>query len=110
MRVKDLREERQLSRAQLAKIVGSCERNVGRWENGESEPSCNFLIKLADYFNVTIDYIVGREDDFGNAVNANEKDDKPPTRERQVLALYSKLDESQQQDVLTMLKALAEKK
>ncbi len=63
-RLKELRLERGLSQAQLAKeinnyIVASA---IGLWELNKRIPKLDALIVLADYFNVSIDYLAGRED------------------------------------------------
>ena len=48
---------------QLGKEIESTRGTIGNFENGNKKPSLNMLIKLADYFNVSIDYLVGRTDD-----------------------------------------------
>jgi transcriptional regulator with XRE-family HTH domain len=68
MRIKELREEKQISQKKLAEIIGTSQRNIGRWENEENEPSYLQIVKLADFFECSIDYLVGREDDFDNVV------------------------------------------
>ena len=64
-RLKELREEKGLSKQALSKAlqigVGS---TLCRWERGEQDITSNNLIKLADFFDVTIDYLVGRTDDY----------------------------------------------
>lgn len=62
-RLKQLRTSQDLSQKQLTTIIGISERNYQRYEYGEREPVASVLIKLADYFNVSIDYLVGRSDD-----------------------------------------------
>lgn len=59
--IKELREER-ISQQQLATLVGTNQANLSRWEQGIVEPSIIECWKLADYFNVSIDYICGRKD------------------------------------------------
>lgn len=72
MRLKELREERNLSQLDVANAIGTSQTNIGRWEKERNEPSSGYVIKLADFFEVTTDYLLGREDDFGNvAVNTN---------------------------------------
>ena len=62
MRIKELREEKKLSQDNLAKLIGTSQRNIGRWENEENEPTYSQLVKLADFFDVSIDFLVGRDD------------------------------------------------
>lgn len=66
MRLKELREERNLSQLDVANAIGTSQTNIGRWEKERNEPSSGYVIKLADFFEVTTDYLLGREDDFGN--------------------------------------------
>lgn len=62
-RLKDLRISKGLSQKQLSSEIGVSDRNYQRYEYGEREPVASTLIALADYFDVSIDYLVGRTDD-----------------------------------------------
>lgn len=66
MRLKELREEKNLTQADLAIKIGTSQRNISRWENESNEPTASFVVMLADYFQCSIDYLLGRSDDFGN--------------------------------------------
>lgn len=66
MRLKELRTEKNLSQEEIAKEIGTSQTNIGRWEKGLNEPSSGFVIKLANFFEVSTDYLLGRSDDFGN--------------------------------------------
>ena len=59
-RLRQLRRERGLTRQQLAGATGVGRATLGHYEAGTSEPGLRNLIKLADYFGVTLDYIAGR--------------------------------------------------
>ena len=61
-RLKELRPEKNISRSKLAEELFVSERLVCYWENGKRECSFEMLIKIADFFGVTIDYILGRSD------------------------------------------------
>lgn len=58
-RLKDLREDSDITQAQIGKILGTTQKQYSRWETGESEIPFHNIIKLAEYYNVTIDYIAG---------------------------------------------------
>ncbi len=60
--LKDLRTERNLTRKALATILNVSERLIGYWENGNRECSFSMLLRLADFFEVTTDYLLGRTD------------------------------------------------
>lgn len=61
-RLKDLRHSKGLSQKQLAEATGLSFSAIGKWEAGLREPSGYALIKLADFFDVTTDYLLGRSD------------------------------------------------
>ncbi len=61
-RIKDLREDANMRQADLAEAVGIDQRTISNYETGKTNPDSFALIKLADYFHVTIDYLVGRTD------------------------------------------------
>lgn len=59
-KIRDLRKQKRLSQTELGKYIGVSQTTVTAWENGRAEPSSGYLSKLADYFNVTTDYLLGR--------------------------------------------------
>ena len=61
-RLKELRAAKGLSQAALADILGRTQQAIGKWEVGRSEPDGATLLKLAAYFNVTTDYLLGLSD------------------------------------------------
>ena len=58
--VKLLREAKKLSQTQLAKALYVSKQSVSNWENNNIVPSVELLVKLADFFGVTTDYLLGR--------------------------------------------------
>ena len=60
-RLKELREERNISQPVLAKELGVSRAIVSFWENGLREPTLSNLIAIADYFDESLDYLAGRE-------------------------------------------------
>ena len=48
---------------QLAEGIGASERGIQQYELGERKPTYDMLIALADYFDISLDYLVGRSDD-----------------------------------------------
>ena len=61
MRLKELREEKGLTQKQAAKYLSMQQQTYQRYERGRREPRIDMLIKLADYFDVSVDYLVGHE-------------------------------------------------
>lgn len=62
MRLKELRKRRGISQLRLALELGMNQNSISRYENGEREADYRTLICLADYFNVSIDYLLERTD------------------------------------------------
>ena len=61
-RQRELRDEKDLSRKAVAKNLKVVERTYQRYEENECEPTAPVLVQLADLYEVTIDYLVGRTD------------------------------------------------
>lgn len=62
MRLKELRKAKGISQLKLATDLSTSQNTISRYETGEREPGIMELIKIADYFHVSIDYLVGRTD------------------------------------------------
>lgn len=66
-RLKQLRKDRKVTQVQLAAHLGYYHSAVVKWESGQCEPSYDILIKIADYFDVTLDYLLGRTEPLVSA-------------------------------------------
>jgi transcriptional regulator with XRE-family HTH domain len=62
-RLKELRKLRCVTQKQVGEAIGSGERVIRNYEIGAREPAFSYLIALADYFDVSLDYLTGRSDD-----------------------------------------------
>ena len=62
MRLKELRKIRKISQLKLAMDLNMNQNSISRYENGEREADYATLIKLADYFDVSVDYLLERTD------------------------------------------------
>ena len=60
MRLKELRKRRGLTQSELAKSLGVSSQTILNWENGIHEPNITQLIQLSNIFNVSVDYLIGR--------------------------------------------------
>lgn len=60
-RLQWLREKKRISRRVLSELCGLSSDAVRRYERGEAEPTLSSLVLLAEFFDVTIDYLIGRE-------------------------------------------------
>ena len=59
-RLKDLRKENNISQLELAKLLNMTKMAISHWESGHSEPSISQLIEISNYFDVTVDYLIGK--------------------------------------------------
>lgn len=62
MRLKELRKSKKMSQLKLAIELHTSQNTISRYETGEREPGIRELIEIADYFNVSIDYLLERTD------------------------------------------------
>ncbi len=60
-RLRDLREDHDKTQAEIAKMLGTSQTMYARYERGASELPIRHLIKLADYYGITTDYLLCRE-------------------------------------------------
>lgn len=61
MRLRDLREDNDITQNQIALMLNIKQNTYSQYENGKREVPINILWKLADFYDVSIDYLVGRE-------------------------------------------------
>ena len=59
-RIKDLREDSDISQKQLADVLGISQRAYSHYENGTRKIPLDILVALADYYNWSVDYLLGR--------------------------------------------------
>ena len=64
-KLKALRLEQSLKQSDVAKALLISQSTYGKYERGDLEPNLQYLIKLADYFNCSVDYLLGRESEEG---------------------------------------------
>ena len=61
-RLRELRRQRRISQVRLAMELNVSQNTIGRYETGEREAGYAMLIRIADYFDVSVDYLLGRTD------------------------------------------------
>ena len=105
LRIKQLRLDNNMSQEELGKLVGISKVSVWQWENGINYPNNETLLKLADYFQVSTDYLLGKSD-IRNINNENEDyriafDD--------IGKDYAELEDSEKDMIKTIIKAFKDK-
>ena len=96
-RIKKLRKEAGITQAELGKICGLSKGTVAMWEVGQREVTFDTLRKLADYFGVTADYLLGFSDETSPAAHEAELVDfmlgPDPAKMKQAMDNFFYLDE-----------------
>lgn len=62
MRLKELRKQKHISQIKLAMDLSVSQNTISRYEQGEREAGYDMLVRIADYFNVSVDYLLERTD------------------------------------------------
>lgn len=100
-RLRQLRLERRLSQEEVARQVGITRSAYSHYEINNRHPVYETLMKLASYFNVTLDYIIGGND--------TKRINRPiETQEDKILELFKSMDYEQRQLSLGLLHSIVE--
>lgn len=109
IRIKELRLEKKMTQAELAKILGVNQTAVGKYERGDLQPNNNILCMLADIFDVSVDYLLGLEDDLGVKKYSSEHNRAALSEdESELLKNFRKLGPFARSAILIQVKALSE--
>lgn len=93
-RLKELRTEAKLTQAEFAKRLGVSFGAIGNWESGARIPRQELLERIADFFNVPMDYLLGREDNKP----------KLTIEETWLVQLYRRADETDKEAIQLILR------
>jgi transcriptional regulator with XRE-family HTH domain len=98
IRLLELRNEKNLSQRDIAKILNISQGTYNNWENQRTQPSIEQLIALANYFGVSVDYLIGNSDDLGIITynNISNEDNK-------IISLLANTTPKLKQSILTIL-------
>ncbi len=62
IKLKELRQERGLNQQELALRIETTQRNISNWENGNTEPDIQMILKMSKFFEVSADYLLGNSE------------------------------------------------
>lgn len=94
-KLKELRLNKGLTQIEFAKTFNIANGTVGNWETGKREPDYEMLSRIADFYGVTIDYLLGRNDK-----------EKPTEMEKSlpdIMYRYNELSNDQQREVIAFM-------
>lgn len=98
-RIKQLRLEHDMSQRDLSEKIGCSQKSIDYWEKNAAEPTARFICALADCFACSTDYLLGREDDFGNVNIVRDLTEQ----EKEFLQLYCKLPQEKKKSAADYL-------
>lgn len=101
-RLKILRKSFDLSQAKFAKEIGFSQSAIASWENETREPGINALIKIAQYFNTSVDYLIG----LPTTAITPEKPAPLPQDEQEFLTMYRALPSYLKDSIFSELKGM----
>lgn len=97
-RIRELRSARRMSQTELAKAIHVSQQAITKWENGKSEPSSSAIDGIANYFNVSSDYLLER--------TSKKTPDKSLSKNQKLVA-YSidpGISDEERRDIIEMVK------
>ena len=100
--LKEQRELKGISQLELYQKINTSHQNINRWENNKVLPSIDFCVQLADYYNISLDELIGR-DTFDGAVVITKY------VKSEIAEIYEKLNRQNQMMALGYLTALLQK-
>ncbi len=86
LRLKELREQRGISQQALANAIGEAQSTIGCWESGRGTPRYKTLLKVADYLDVSLDYLTGRTHQQSRSLDITRQEEELVLRYRRLTA------------------------
>lgn len=106
-RLKDCRLEKHLTQKELAQILNITQQTYSDYETGRTNPDLKTLCLIADVLAVSIDYLLGREDDFGNVATPGAE---LPADEQELLTNFRTLPREEKVQARSYVRYLAERR
>ena len=107
-KIRELRLENGLTQKELAIKINSTDKSIWAYEKGNASPPIDTLIALANFFGCTVDYLIGRSDDFGNVNVSGRSSEDLSENERKLLEQFRLMPEARQRTVLDMMDCFVE--
>ena len=101
--LKELRKATKTTQNELAEAIGVSQQSINKYENHNIEPDIETLVRIADYFSTSVDYIVGHTD-IDRRIEPMEAFDLNPDEAR-VIASYRRLTPNQREAVVGVMRA-----
>lgn len=102
-RLKELRKEKNLTQKEMSVKLNVTQQTYSDYENNKTNPDIETIITLANFFEVSTDYLLGREDDFGNVNIVNDVSTFYTEEEKNLIKEYRTLSEPLKKILLTTI-------
>ena len=104
-RIRELRRELDCTQNKLADVLGVTQDSISLWENDKRLPDTQYIVGMAEFFDVTTDYLLGISDDFSGVKFGHEGKIKSflTEDEMKLLNLYRQADEGKKQENIQIL-------
>ena len=103
MRIKDLREDKKESQQKLAMLLNVSQTMISRYELEQAYPDVEMLIKLAQHFGVSVDYLIGVSESKLPYTKSNLSE-----QEQQMLFLFKRLSKTQKEKAVSYIEGMLE--
>lgn len=107
-RIRELRVSRKLSQQELADLLKISKSSVNMYERGEREPGLDLIEAIADFFNVDLDYLMGKSDNPQKYLISSTKDATLTTDETKLLDLYRNFNDEGKEKLLDTASDMAQ--
>ena len=107
--IRDLRLERNLMQKELASKIHIAPNTLSQFEKGKDRPSYEVLLALANFFECSTDFLLGRSDDLGNITIHTEKPAPLPPDTQELVNIYQALSPAHRSQILEYARYFAEK-
>lgn len=109
--IKQLRKEKRLKQSDLAEILNVDRTAVGKWEQGKNKPNADMLVIIADFFNVSTDYLLGMPDSKKKTTSEQKKPtdtDGLSANKRALIDFAETVPEDKAAMILQVMKSIVE--
>ena len=103
--LKALREAKKITQSKLGEYLGAKKSAISLWESGKRQPDQETLVRIANFFNVTVDYLLGR-DSTPASVPAQEKAPADDPLTEQIMAKARMMNEEELRQLLRIMDAV----
>lgn len=104
MRIKEIRLQNGISQKQLALAIGVAQNTLSQYENGKRAPDFDTMARISDYFHVSVDYLLGRDEEKLPTAISEEQD----SIDEELMKYVRLMTPDQKQMLLAQMRVLSE--